>query len=256
MDKRSIDAIHRNKVGKVSDKWESYLTYYDELFGSLREHPISMLEIGVQNGGSLDTWSEYFKFGKLFIGCDIDPKCGSLQYDDPRINIVVGNANEVQAFNAIRAISPDFDIIIDDGSHVSIDILNSFVNYFPMVKPGGLYIIEDTHTLYMDEFGGGVLNEFAATAFFKKLIDVVNFQFWRDQVSINTYLRTFFPLQATPSFILEGWVESIEFRNSIITIRKAKTAGHEKLGKRIIVGSSAQVQTWQGAFVPQAGKSA
>jgi len=250
MNDRTIETLHRNKVGKVSDKWESYLRYYDQIFISLREQPISMLEIGVQNGGSLETWSSYFKSGQCFIGCDIDPNCGSLKYEDSRIHIVVGDANIAASFQTIRSICTDFDIVIDDGSHVSTDILNSFVNYFPLVKPGGIYVVEDTHTLYNDQFGGGILNEFSAYAFFKKLVDVVSFQFWREQLSINTYFRTFFHPQATPSFILDGWVESVEFRNSIITIRKSLSPSHEKLGKRVLVGESAQVQNWQGTFVP------
>jgi SAM-dependent methyltransferase len=252
MNHPSIDALHRNKVGKVSDKWESYLGYYDTLFSPLRDKPVSMLEIGVQNGGSLETWSSYFGAGKLFVGCDIDPKCGALQYDDPRVRIVVGDANAAPAFEAIRAISPDYDIVIDDGSHVSTDIVNAFLNYFPLVKPGGLFVVEDTHTLYNDAFGGGILNEFGAYAFFKRLVDVVNFQFWRDQVSINAYFRTFFPLRSTPAFLTDGWVDSIDFRNSVITIRKALAPGHEKLGPRVLVGTSAQVQTWQGSFVAPA----
>lgn len=248
MNFRSIEDLHRHKVGKVSDKWASYLGYYDSLFRPLQDSPISMLEIGVQNGGSLETWSQYFKSAQRFIGCDIDPKCGSLKYDDPRISIVVGDANAAPTFVAIRESCASFDIVIDDGSHVSTDILNAFLNYFPLVKPGGLYVIEDTHTLYKDQFGGGVLNEFSAYAFFKKLIDVVNFQFWRDELSVNTLLRTFFPLTATPAFILEGWIESIEFRNSVITLRKSVLPGHEKLGDRVLVGDSAQVQDWQGSF--------
>jgi len=251
MDKM-IEALHLNKVGKVSDKWESYLGYYDALFGPLRQLPVSILEIGVQNGGSLDTWSEFFKSGQRFVGCDINPKCGSLKYDDPRISVVVGDANTPSGYQAIRAISSDFDIVIDDGSHLSMDVLNSFVNYFPMVKPGGLYVVEDTHTIYFDQYGGGILNDHGAYAFFKRLIDVVNFQFWRDQMSINTYFRTFFPLESTPSFILEGWVESIEFRNSIITVRKALVPGHEKLGKNIRSGNIAQVETFNGLFAAAA----
>jgi hypothetical protein len=44
-----------------------------------------------------------------------------------------------------------------------------------------------------------------------------------------------------PLFLRDGWVESIEFRNSMIVIRKSQVATHEKLGDRIITGSSAQV---------------
>jgi len=248
MTEDSIDFLHRNKTGKVSNKWESYLAYYDFLFTPLRYRPITMLEIGVQNGGSLETWSEFFESGEHFIGCDIDPKCGKLSFNDPRISVVVGDANTAPTFQKIKTIRSDFDIVIDDGSHISMDVLNSFINYFPLVKPGGLYIVEDTHTLYMDQFGGGILNEFGAYAFFKRLIDIVSFQFWQDQLSINTHLRTFFPLDATPGFILDGWIHSIEFRNSIITITKSQNLGHDKLGRTILTGKSAQVQDFGKTF--------
>ncbi len=246
MELKSIDTLHRTKNGKISDKWASYLPHYDQLFQPLRHAPIRMLEIGVQNGGSLETWSQYFSEAKLFIGCDIDPKCEALRYDDPRINIVVGDANAATTFQKISAISPQFDVVIDDGSHKSTDILNSFINYFPLLSPGGIFVVEDAHCLYMNDFGGGLLNDFGAYAFFKRLVDVLSFQFWNDQASINTYLRTFFDQRATPPFILEGWVESIEFKNSIITIKKAHRPGHDKLGERITVGSIAQVQNWGG----------
>ncbi len=245
-----IETLHRNKSGKVSDKWASYLPFYDNLFAPLREQPITLLEIGVQNGGSLETWSHYFNNATFLIGCDIDPKCAELSYDDPRVKVVVGDANVGPTFAAINAICNQFDVVIDDGSHKSNDVLNSFVNYFPMVKPGGVYVVEDAHCLYMNDFGGGVLHEFGAYAFFKRLVDVVSFQFWHEQVSINTYLRTFFDTSATPTFIQEGWVDSIEFKNSLITIRKAQTTGHSKLGERITTGSQAQVQNWGGKGSP------
>jgi SAM-dependent methyltransferase len=246
MELKSIDTLHRTKTGKISDKWNSYLTYYDHLFAPLRHKPISLLEIGVQNGGSQETWAEYFSEARLLVGCDIDPRCEALRYDDPRIKIVVGDANGQTAFQQITALSTSFDIIIDDGSHMSHDILRSFVNYFPLLKPGGVFVVEDTCCLYMNAFGGGLLNELSAQAFFKRLTDVLNFQFWKDEASIGTYLRTYFDLRSTPRFILEGWIESIVFRNSIITVRKSLAATHEKLGDRIIVGNVAAVQDWGG----------
>ena len=250
MELKSIETLHRTKTGKVSDKWASYLPHYDALFAPLRHAPISMLEIGVQNGGSLETWSSYFTEARLLLGCDIDPKCEGLRYDDHRVKIVVGDANAAPTYQKILGISPQFDVVIDDGSHVSTDIINSFINYFPHVTPGGVYVVEDAHCLYMNAFGGGILHEYSAYAFFKKLIDVTSFQFWREDLSIQNYMRTFFDLRATPAFIVDGWVESIEFKNSIITIRKAKTPGHEKLGERITVGTVAQVQDWGGKKQP------
>jgi len=246
MNKKTVRELHREKRGKVSDKWDSYLSYYDELLAGLRDREISMLEVGVQNGGSMETWSQYFEAGKIFIGCDIDPNCSRLIYDDPRVNIVIGDANSQDAYGQITKLCSAFDLIIDDGSHQSIDVLNSFINYFPLVKPGGIYIVEDSHCLYLKDFGGGILNEYSAQSFFKKLADVVSYQWWENDVSLSAYLQSFFIKTGPPSFISEGWIDSIAFRNSVITVRKAQQPGHKKLGDRIVSGTEALVQTWGG----------
>lgn len=244
---RSVDALHRNRTGKVSDKWSSYLGYYDALFAPIADAPLRLLEIGVQNGGSLETWAGYFRNAERIVGCDINPKCANLRYDDPRIRVVVGDANAREIYHRITELSPQFDLIVDDGSHVSHEILRSFLLYFPRLSPGGLYVVEDAHCLFMNNYGGGILNESGAHAFFKRLADVVNFEFWRDQISVQQYLRTFFDTRATPRFILEGWVDSVEFRNSIVTIRKARRAGHDKLGERITAGTVAAVMNLEGS---------
>jgi len=241
MSKISIEEIHKQNIGKVSDKWSSYLPVYDQLFEKYRIEKLSLLEIGVQNGGSLETWKTFFENASVLIGCDIDKLCGDLQYDDSRVHVVVGDANHSNTLEKIVKICNSFDIIIDDGSHQNNDIISSFLLYFPLVKPGGLYVIEDTHTLYLNRWGGGILNEFSAYSFFKKLIDVINIEFWSDQISIDVYFRTFFPLEQMPSFIKQGWVESIEFRNSMVIIRKSKVGKRDKLGDRIITGRVAQV---------------
>jgi SAM-dependent methyltransferase len=243
MDK-SIKKIHINKAGKVSDKWESYLDFYDRTLESLRDSDISLLEIGVQNGGSLETWAEYFPKGRIFIGCDIDPNCSKLKYEDSRVNVIVGDANKQETWNLICTTCSSFDLIIDDGSHHSTDILNSFLSYFPLLKPGGIYIIEDAHSLYLKSFHGGILNEFSAMQFFKKIVDVVNLQWWGNELSLDSYFRTFFQATDVPSFIADGSIDSITFQNSIICIRKAIVNSNEKLGERIISGQDASVQNW------------
>jgi hypothetical protein len=41
-----------------------------------------------------------------------------------------------------------FDIIIDDASHDSLYITGTFEKYFPILRVGGLYIIEDVQESY------------------------------------------------------------------------------------------------------------
>ncbi len=228
--------IHRNHKGKGSDKWEIYLSAYDRLFRNLRDKKIKVVEVGVQNGGSLEVLSKYFTNAEKIVGCDINSLCANLKYEDPRISVFVGDVNTQDVYaQIVREVGP-MDIFVDDGSHRSIDIITAFVNYFPMVVPGGLYIIEDTHALYWDAWGGGILNGKSAQQLFKALTDVINFEHWQSDLSLSTLLSTFFPKQMVPAFITEGWVESIEFLNSMIVIHKSKTATHSKLGARVIVG--------------------
>lgn len=239
---KTLKELHLAKSGKVSDKWSSYLDFYDRLFSSLRLADIKLLEIGVQNGGSLESWSSYFTNAQLLVGCDINPKCGELIYQDKKTQIVVGDANGDAAYQQIRQLCTDFDIVIDDGSHQSRDILLSFLNYFPLLKPGGLFIVEDAHTLFMSQYGGGVLNNHSAQKFFYKLSDFVSYEFWSAHVSLDAYFCDFFQPGKMPQFLLDGWVESVQFRNSMIIIEKATVPSHSKLGSRLIAGSAAIVE--------------
>lgn len=236
-----IEELHMAKTGKVSDKWGSYLTYYDTVFKPFQPQAINLLEIGIQNGGALETWASFFENGTLFVGCDINPLCGNLRYNDPRIKIIVGNVNTEQCFNSVKRLSENYHLIIDDGSHLSPDIFLSFIHYFDLLVPGGLYIIEDAHTLYSNTHLGGLLNKTSAHNFFHLLADITNHQFWQESLSIQNYLQTFFPDSNVPKFIMDGWIESVEFRNSIITIKKSAVPTHEKLGPRLVKGTIAEV---------------
>ena len=51
-----------------------------------------------------------------------------------------------------------FDIIIDDGSHISKDVIKSFNFLFEHLSEGGLYMIEDLHYSYYPRYGGSRIN--------------------------------------------------------------------------------------------------
>lgn len=236
---RTITRFHAHKAGKVSDKWSSYLTYYDALFAPLKDEALKLFEIGIQNGGSLEVWSTYFRNAQKFIGCDINPVCAQLRYDDPRISVLVGDANSAEIVAKVHPQGP-FDIIIDDGSHQSNDIRNSFLLYFSALKPGGIYVIEDTHCLYFTP-GLSMDDTNNVLALFKELSNTVNHEFWQDKGSPGERIAPLLNGAPVPAFILDGWVDSVEFRNSIITIRKSLTPSFSKLGTRNVCGEESIV---------------
>ena len=133
--------------------------------------PLRLLEIGIQNGGSLEIWPKFFPNAQQIVGCDIRPECARLTYRNPRISVVVGDANSDEAQAAVLAHSAIFDVIIDDGSHASSDIVRSFARYFPHLSDGGIFVVEDLHCSYWKEFDGGLFDPFSSVNFFKRLAD-------------------------------------------------------------------------------------
>ena len=85
----------------------------------------------------------------------------------------------------------DFDLIIDDGSHINEHVIESFKYFFPKLKDGGIYVVEDTQTSYWKEYGGdseNFENKKTIYGFFKTLIDSLN----NEEFLIDNYKKTYF----------------------------------------------------------------
>jgi SAM-dependent methyltransferase len=206
----------------LADKWETYLDVYSRLFVPYEDKPVRILEIGVFNGGTLDVLAAYFKNATEIIGVDIDPKCGELVFTDPHIRVVVADIKEAE-------IDGDFDVIIDDGSHICNDVIKTFAAYFPRLNCGGLYIIEDLHTSYWHSFGGGLHTPASSMSFLKRLIDYINQEHWRVSANPIGHVEDLYNV----SFTGLDEIHSIEFSNSLCVIRKGED---NTLGERILSG--------------------
>jgi len=238
---KNLTELYAEHKGKVSDKWSLYLEIYDRIFKDMREDSLALLEIGIQNGGSLEIWARFFPLANSIIGCDINPKCLNLKYTEQSIELIVGDANEAATYQAILSISNAFDIVIDDGSHRSSDIIKSFCLYFPSINPGGLFIAEDLHCSYWAPFEGGLRDGLSSIEFFKRLVDILNFEHWTTQEQRVDSLQSFFDKYGCTITDEDlSSIHSIEFINSMCIIRK-KNMQHNALGKRIVVGSDASI---------------
>lgn len=235
MEHRYADYYARHE-GKVSDKWTLYLSIYESLFSTRRLAPLALLEIGIQNGGSLEIYSKYFQNAKLFLGCDINPDCAKLRYEDERIRVIVGDANSAEAYGQIVGHCDAYDVIIDDGSHKSSDIVHSFARYFGHLNIGGIYIVEDLSCSYWMEYEGGLYDPLSSMAFLKSLADVVNHEHWGNGYRRSDCLRSFAQRYGC-EFLEEDLaaIHSVEFFNSFCVIRK-DVPGNNVLGKRFVAG--------------------
>ena len=237
---KTLKDLYQNHSGKVSHKWTSYLNVYEDKLRHYQKLPIKFCEIGIMNGGSLEIFSKYFSSAELILGCDIDPKCKKLHFGEPNVKFVVGDVNNEKIKHQIIQHSK-FDIIIDDGSHQSDDIIKTFCNYFKHLKHEGVYIIEDLHCSYQREYKGGLFFPISSINFFKKLVDIINYEHWGIEKKKEWLLRGFVENYKINIDNIElEQINSIEFINSLCFIKK-KPSKENVIGKNIVVGESAIV---------------
>ena len=118
---------------------QDYLRHYERMMAGFRDRPITLLEIGIDQGASLRTWEIYFPRASI-VGVDIMPATQRFA----RKNVVVEIGSQFDAaFLAGLAQKYAPDIVIDDGSHISEHQIFSFEHLFSCLKPGGLYVVED-----------------------------------------------------------------------------------------------------------------
>ena len=130
-------------------KWVHYLPIYESVLKPYRNRPIRMLEIGVFRGGSLAMWKKYLHPESVIVGIDIDP--GTVQYDDPGngIHVRIGAQQDVDFLRRVAEEFGPFEVIIDDGSHISSHMIATFQYLFPnALADGGAYLVEDIHANY------------------------------------------------------------------------------------------------------------
>jgi hypothetical protein len=208
----------------LSDKHQpsehQYGYAYGELFWRFKYLPIKLLEIGVGGyadrigGESLNAWQCYFPFATV-VACDIKDK---KQLAAPRTRIYQLDQSSTGQLEDLRRKELAFDIIIDDGSHLSAHQILTFRELFPALKPGGLYIIEDVQTSYwsFDGWDGAPVTsaDFQRTCvgYFLRLASYINRAEFTSEEGLNIDL-----LNASKH------VRQIIFEHNLIIIKKAHT---------------------------------
>ncbi|MBO9506224.1 DUF5672 family protein [Thalassospira sp. A3_1] len=212
------------------DKWGSYLPFYRQIMKDVRPGSI-YLEIGVQNMG----WPAALDPSGLFtrcVACDINPAIAENVEGTRFTDIIVGDATSQEAFEKIRDLNLQFDLIVDDASHTQHDILATFMKYWPLLRDGGDFVIEDTHADFSGVFAGGnyfgvsVYNFFGALAA-QPTLNCFDPIVRRKNLAYRT-MRRFYSTAYCDS-IIES-IKSLSFVNSCILIKK----GSPSLGERTL----------------------
>lgn len=139
--------------GRMIHKWLHYFPVYERYLGRYRWKRLTMLEIGVAHGGSLQMWRAYFGPRARIVGADINPRVASLA--ERGIALEVGDQSDPAFLQRLVDRHGPFDVILDDGSHRPAHQIASITHLWPALAEGGTYIVEDLHTNYWPSFDGG-----------------------------------------------------------------------------------------------------
>lgn len=137
--------------GTVTDKialgyLPSYLRIAAELGPSAR-----VLELGVWNGDSLRLWQQLFAFGEV---TGVDSEMTAVW--PPGARKVLRNVRDPELPQHLNG---PYDLIVDDASHYGADVTTAFTGLWPLLAPGGYYVVEDWWLSFPDnpyhpQYGG------------------------------------------------------------------------------------------------------
>ena len=165
-----------------------YFDIYEKHFDRFVNQSPVILEIGVFGGGSLEMWRSYFGKGAKIIGLDINPACK--QYQSEGIEIFIGSQDDKVILDEIKAKYPRIDIVLDDGSHVMSHMKKTFEELYDFVSANGIYMVEDTHTCYWEEYGGGVRKPGSFIEISKALVDHLNAVHTREVIPVKKFAKS------------------------------------------------------------------
>lgn len=186
-----------------SSRFHHYLDFYQKHLPD-RTFKGRLLEIGVMDGLSMKMWREYYPDAEI-IGIDIKDM-------DHMHNADWGVPESVQLLRLDGTKKADmqplgkFDIILDDGSHYWKDQQKSFeLLYYSQLNKGGIYILEDLWTSYIDFYANAKVNTIDyLKALEKKGMKMTYFKYKHDGPGIATVFPDYKDLQSETVVIKAG----------------------------------------------------
>jgi len=189
LDFRTMNKLERffyNNMGKTIYKWLHYFEIYDRHFRRFKGKEVTILEIGVFKGGSLELWRDYFGSKCKIYGIDINPDCK--EHESEQIEILIGSSEDLEFLSRVKKKIPEIDILIDDGGHTMNQQIVAFEELYPILSPDGVYLCEDVLTSYWEEYGGGYKQENTFIEHSKNLIDYLNAWHSREkELDVNNF---------------------------------------------------------------------
>jgi len=149
----AFDGFNTSKIN------QGYLKSYENNFEKYRDKVKVFCELGVSHGASLIAWKNYFPNAQI-VGIDNDAETCRPELIDGRgfpkfarkylgdksedISIEIGDATDIDFLNTTAEKYGGFDIVLDDCSHLGIQMQTSFEVLWNHTR--FVYAVEDLQT--------------------------------------------------------------------------------------------------------------
>jgi hypothetical protein len=203
------------------DKWHHYFPVYEAYLERFRGKAPRLLEIGVQNGGSARLFADWLGEGTRVTGLDVDANCTKHAIPG-RIDIEIGDQSNREVLASLQQRRGPWDIVIDDGGHTNLQIINSFEVLFPQLPDGAVYIIEDTHAHWMHSVYRDHPKGLSVVHLVAELFTMLHG--WTGSMERHNHWRTAPEARtgATPAPYLTRHVGAVHLYDSMIVVEKTK----------------------------------
>jgi hypothetical protein len=199
-----IERIFFCEPHRVCQKWMNYFPAYERHLARFRNTRFRLVEFGVSQGGSLDLWERYFGPGAELIGVDIDPACRRFERANLRIHVC--DQGDPEAMRRLAERIGEVDVVIDDGGHTMQQQTTTFELFYPRVRDRGVFICEDVHTSYQEQFGGGLRRSGTFIELMKRRVDDLNAWHAGGRPPVSRFTRTTHSISFYESMVvLEKW---------------------------------------------------
>jgi len=170
------------------NKWRDYFPAFERHLARWcnSPRPVTLWEIGIASGGSLQMWKWWLGLQARVVGIDNNEECRQLA---PALEIHIGCQSDTAFLARVLAETGPPDIVIDDGSHVSRDQMATWRFLYPRMSPSGVYIVEDVSSSYSTRFEGGISRDDTFIAFSKHAVDVLNADHTRGAIPATSFTR-------------------------------------------------------------------
>jgi cephalosporin hydroxylase len=119
---------------------------YERFLAPMAEKQITLMEVGIQYGGSMLLWQDYLPAAKCIFLDNIDSVHGNIyqKLNNKRCKLLFQDAYTADSVKEVKKLAPlGLDIAIDDGPHTLDSQCLFLALYLPLLTEGGVAIVED-----------------------------------------------------------------------------------------------------------------